>query len=109
MDVDTRWNSLYNMLEMAIKFQYPINQLIRDYNHGLLKETTISEGNWKQLTHLKDILYLFYQPTIFLQGLSYPTLSIVLPFLKNIYENLLDQRQLYTDDFNLGEEKGVSY
>jgi hypothetical protein len=30
---------------MAIKFKYPINQLIHDYNHGLLKETTISEGN----------------------------------------------------------------
>ena len=93
---------------MAIKFQQPINQLIRDYNHGLLKEIAISERDWVQLTNLKDILYLFYKPTITLQGLSYPTLSLVLGLLKSIYEGLLDLKQLYEDEFNLGEDEGVS-
>jgi len=46
-------------------FQYPINQLIQDFNHGLLKEIAIPEKEWTQLTNLRDILYLFYEPTIF--------------------------------------------
>ena len=94
---------------MAIKFQNPINQLIRDFNHGLLKETTISSSNWTQLTNLKELLHAFYQPTILLQGLNYPTLSLVLPILKNIYTTLLDLKQLYKDDITLGEEDGVSF
>ena len=93
---------------MAIEFQTPINQLIRDFNHGLLKETTITDSNWTQLTNLKDLLHSFYQPTILLQGLSYPTLSLILPSLGNIYTVLLDFKQLYEDDVNLGKEEGVS-
>jgi hypothetical protein len=54
------------MLEMAIKFKTPINRLIRDFNHGLLKDTIISKRNWNQLINLKDLLQLFYQPTILL-------------------------------------------
>jgi hypothetical protein len=106
--VDTRWNSLYNMLEMAITFKTPISQLLRDFNHGLLKEINISKRDWTQLTNLKDILYLFYNPTISLQGLDYPTLSFILPFLQTIYKSLLDFKQLYTDELNLGKEDGVS-
>jgi hypothetical protein len=49
---------------MAIIFKTSISQLIRDFNHGLLKETNISKRDWNQLTNLKDILYLFYNPTI---------------------------------------------
>jgi hypothetical protein len=97
------------MLDMAISFQYPINQLIKDFNHGLLKEIAIPSREWVQLTNLRDILYLFYEPTIQLQGLSYPTLSLTLSFIGNIYEKLLDLKELYIDELNLGEEDGVSY
>jgi hypothetical protein len=97
------------MLDMAITFQYPINQLIKDFNHGLLREINISEREWIQLTNLRDILNLFYQPTIQLQGLSYPTLSLTLSFIKNIYEKLFDFKQLYIDELNLGSEDGVSF
>ena len=93
---------------MAISFQAPINQLIKDFNHGLLKEIAISPQEWKQLTNLRDILNLFYKPTIYLQGLSYPTLSLTLSFIGNIYKNLLDLKQLFIADLNQGEEDSVS-
>jgi hypothetical protein len=96
------------MLNMAIMFQYPINQLIQDFNHGLLKEIAIPEKEWTQLTNLRDILYLFYEPTIFFQGLTYPTLSLTLNWVNSIYEKLLDFKQLYIDELNLREEDGVS-
>jgi hypothetical protein len=96
------------MLNMAITFQYPIDRLIKDFNHGLLKEINISKREWVQLTNLRDILYLFYEPTIQLQGLSYPTLSLTLSFISNIYEKLFDFKQLYIDELNLGTKDNIS-
>ena len=94
---------------MAITFQHPINQLIKDFNHGLLREINISEREQIQLTNLRDILNLFYQPTIQLQRLSYPTLSLTLSFIKNIYKKLFDFKQLYIDELNLNSKGGVSF
>ena len=93
---------------MALDFKDPINQLIKDFNHGILKELFIFEKEQKEIQNLQDILISFYKPTIILQERKYPTLSLVLPLIKQVYKVLLDLKQLYIDEYNLGEEDGVS-
>ena len=51
---------------MALDFKDPINQLIKDFNHGILKELFIFEKEWKEIQNLRDILISFYKPTIIL-------------------------------------------
>ena len=73
-----------------------------------MKELIIYSKDWKQIKDLRDILKAFYNPTIILQGRKYPTLSLVLPLIKQIYTILVDLNQLYSDEKDLGEEGGVS-
>ncbi|KAJ0915548.1 putative transcription factor/ chromatin remodeling BED-type(Zn) family [Helianthus annuus] len=78
LDVETRWNSTYLMLESAIKFKKAFsNLLLKD--SGCEKEirkgvgSLIHEDDWIDVTSLLPFLKIFYEATLRFSGSRYVT------------------------------------
>lgn len=78
MDVDTRWNSTYLMLESAIKFRKAFsNLLLKD--SSCVKELKKSEGDligdmdWINVQSLLPFMKIFFDATSRFSGSKYVT------------------------------------
>jgi hypothetical protein len=101
MDVATRWNSTYLMIESYIKNKITLKSLT---------ETNILNANeWNKLEQIKKRLEPFYEITKLISGSSYPTLgfcySLILELRKIIanFETDNDLKHLFAymkDKFN---------
>ncbi|XP_017423437.1 zinc finger BED domain-containing protein RICESLEEPER 2-like [Vigna angularis] len=70
MDVPTRWNSTYLMLESAIRYRRAFGSLaIRDRNYFHYP----SNDEWKKAEKMCEFLKPFYVMTNLISGSSYPT------------------------------------
>ncbi|KAK4269452.1 hypothetical protein QN277_022606 [Acacia crassicarpa] len=73
MDVSTRWNSTYLMLESALKYEkaFDILQVLdRNYKHIL------SQEEWRRGERICEFLEPFYDTTNMISGSSYPTSNL---------------------------------
>ncbi|XP_019183560.1 PREDICTED: zinc finger BED domain-containing protein RICESLEEPER 2-like [Ipomoea nil] len=73
MDVSTRWNSTYLMLDSAIKYKRAFSTLQlndRNYKHCPYTE------DWKRAERLCEFLKPFYKITNLISGSSYPTSNL---------------------------------
>jgi hypothetical protein len=91
LDMDVRWNSTYLMLEHLLPYKEVFTVFI-NYNYGseLLKNTHryIAE-------HMFKFLRIFYESTVILSGVYYPTAPLALHQLIDIAEHL---KQAEKDD-----------
>lgn len=62
IDVDTRWNSLYLMLERMVQLRIPLNELMQD--ELLLAEFLLLENQWDQIKEAIEFLKPFYEYTV---------------------------------------------
>lgn len=81
LDNDTRWNSWYTMLELAIRLKQYINEMY-EAHYNELEDDFISPSDWRLLQEIRDFLQPFYRVTMETQG-DFATLD----------------RTLYTMDF----------
>ncbi|KAG6838862.1 hypothetical protein C0991_007838, partial [Blastosporella zonata] len=58
-DVPTRWNSTFDMLDVALQYRRAVNQLTNDRKNKL-REFELSEREWKIAEQLCDVLKLEY-------------------------------------------------
>jgi len=70
LDVPTRWNSTFLMLENGLKYHQAFRSFtIRDRNFKHCPTTKV----WKKAERLCEFLWPFYKITNLISGISYPT------------------------------------
>jgi hypothetical protein len=84
LDMEVRWNSTYLMLKHLIPYKEIFSVWITtNYGAGLL-----TNDHWLVAEHMMKFLELFYEATIVLSGVYYPTAPLVLHHLLDIAEHL---------------------
>jgi hypothetical protein len=84
VDVRTRWNSTFLMLERALELRGPLGDvatLDKD-----LHAYQITDEEWSMLETVCDLLKMFKRATDCLSGSTYPTLNAAIP----VYNYLMD-------------------
>jgi len=92
MDVKTRWNSFYDMLDRALTLRPILAYLVdgnKDFADHRLK---INDQLWSFAEELKDFLKPFYESTLLISASNYPSSSIVLPIFERLMLHLKDHK-----------------
>ena len=93
LNVSTRWNATYMMLESAIKYRRAFNSLtFNDRSYTLCQ----SNEEWERAEKMCAFLALFYQITNLIFGSSYPTSNLYLLQFYSIENKLIEN--LYSED-----------
>ena len=96
IDVRTRWNSTYDMVDRALELREPLqNMAMVDPD---LQRYSLNDGEWQRLLNMRKILHIFKIATNHLTASSHPTLAIAVP----IYNYVLDKLEDYSDSSNKG-------
>lgn len=86
IDVATRWNSTFLMIQRAIYLKSPLRALCT--NEKSLNKYITNEAEWADLSTLKDLLQKFDRATNRMSMERHPTLSSYLPTLNWLLESL---------------------
>nr|GMD22414.1 zinc finger BED domain-containing protein RICESLEEPER 2-like [Ipomoea batatas] len=89
LDVPTRWNSTYVMLDSALKYQRAFGSLVLHDKHFV---SCPSSEEWKRGESIRDFLAPFYVITNLFSGSSYPTSNLYFMQIWTI-ENLLREKE----------------
>ena len=91
LDVETRWNSTWEMVQVFIKMRDPVSEVLRriwsgmsGYSDFCIKPSDelaqpISDIFWSALTSYRDFLRVFRESTVVMSASKYPTLSMTVP------------------------------
>lgn len=93
LDVPTRWNPTYLMLEKALRYQRTFNRLKvfdKSYKH------CPSNDKWSKAENIMEILKPFYKITILMSGRSYSTSNLYFGHVWKI-ECLLKENECHSD------------
>ncbi|KAJ3685482.1 hypothetical protein LUZ61_014646 [Rhynchospora tenuis] len=85
-DVDTRWNSTYLMLQLALELKKAISRYAKVDSTFELYPT---DQEWKAVEALVPHLKVFYNVTNKLSGTKYPTLNLFFPEYCEVYLTLM--------------------
>lgn len=103
LDVETRWNSMYLMLESAIKFKKVFaNLLMKD---SALQNEMVKFGGdptnmeWKQVSPFLSFLKIFYDATLKLSGSHYVTCNAYVNEIFGV--GLVISEQCHNEDVSL--------
>lgn len=86
IDVATRWNSTYAMIQRADFLKVPLRALCT--NEKKLKKYLTTEAEWTDLNSLKDLLQKFDRATKLMSMERHPTICSYLPTLNWLLESL---------------------
>jgi hypothetical protein len=115
LDVSTRWNSTYIMLEVAQKYERAFDLIIdEDLNlFSYLNEDELgapTKDDWQKVRHLVKFLRVFYDEPIHMSGSSYSTSNLFFETLQNVFHCLMDYCE--SDDYllsNMARKMKVKY
>ncbi|GES82328.1 zinc finger BED domain-containing protein RICESLEEPER 2-like [Rhizophagus clarus] len=96
LDVSTRWNSTFDMINRALYLKEALNSLALSEKD--LKNFIITDDEWSELEKVKLFLEKFKEITVLMSGSLYPTLSMLIP----LYNALIDHTEDYISE---GEEE----
>ncbi|KAJ3708862.1 hypothetical protein LUZ61_012567 [Rhynchospora tenuis] len=89
-DVETRWNSTYLMLELALQLKEAINRYaLSDPNFDVCPD----DVDWEHVEALVCHLKIFYDVTNKFSGTKYPTLNIFFPEYCEVYLTIVKMSQ----------------
>ncbi|TFY76524.1 hypothetical protein EWM64_g7487 [Hericium alpestre] len=81
-DVFTRWNSMYDMLNFALKYKQALRAVVGDTALGL-DAYELSVHEWNIMQQLRDVLNILKNATLFF-SCSSPNLTMVIPAMDHI-------------------------
>ena len=81
-DVDTRWNSTFDMIKRVCEQQAAIAAVLLPKR--TLSHLELSSDEWGLLQDVAEVLEPFKDATVFLSGDSYPTTSVLGPLFNQI-------------------------
>lgn len=84
LDMDVRWNSTYLMLKHLIPYQNAFSVFINS-NYG---SQLLSQRHWYIADKILDFLKLFYDSTVVLSGVYYPTSPLIMHHILEIASHL---------------------
>ncbi|CAB5193439.1 unnamed protein product [Rhizophagus irregularis] len=102
LDVSTRWNSTFDMINRALYLKEALNSLALSEKD--LKNFVIMDDEWTELEKVKLFLEKFKEITVLMSSSSYPTLSMLIP----LYNALIDHMEDYMfedEDVNENEDE----
>ncbi|CAB4377007.1 unnamed protein product [Rhizophagus irregularis] len=102
LDMSTRWNSTFDMINRALYLKEALNSLALSEKD--LKNFVIMDDEWTELEKVKLFLEKFKEITVLMSGSSYPTLSMLIP----LYNALIDHMEDYMfedEDVNENEDE----
>lgn len=88
LDVKTRWNSTYEMIERALKMRKVVDLLTSC--EADLKEFALHNEDWEILQEVLDFLQIFKDTSTFLCAERYPTIQYVVPVYNYLLEKIKD-------------------
>lgn len=99
-DNDTRWHSVYHMIERALLLREPLTQFSARYNRlgDLCDEAILSSEDWAVLTEVKAILAPFKFITKKFEGRK-PNLSDVVTHIFSLHRDLKHLHREYAATF----------
>ena len=84
LDMDVRWNSTYLMLKHLLPYKEVFSVFINS-NYG---SELLTANHWYVAEHIMVFLKMFYNCTVVLSGVYYPTAPLVLHHILDIAEHL---------------------
>jgi hypothetical protein len=84
LDMDIRWNSTYLMLEHLLPYKEVFTVFINS-NYG---SELLTLNHWYVAEHMFKFLKIFYESTVILSGVYYPTAPLALHQMIDIAEHL---------------------
>ena len=94
LDMEVRWNSTYLMLKHLIPYKSTFSVFIQTHYHPREEGTTLlSEAHWYVAEKILEFLERFYDSTVVMSGVYYPTSPLMLHHIlhinkhMNMYEN----------------------
>jgi hypothetical protein len=95
-DCRTRWNSTYEMLSCALKFQAVFTRYAEQDEEFV--DLLLSPEEWRKVEKVCGILEIFWKATQVISGSDYPTSNLFLPEILKV-KNMLEARINDGDDF----------
>lgn len=96
LDVETRWNSVYDSLERLLQSRQAIVNL--EIEDKEVKELSLSSNEWEELIQIKNTLSPFQDITEILSSSQLPSISLLKPLMFIILREIL-QIHLTDGDF----------
>jgi len=90
LDMDVRWNSTYLMLKHLVPYKEVFSVWITT-NHS---ENLLTRDHFIVAEHMLKFLEVFYDVTLVLSGVYYPTAPLVLHHLLHIAEHLHEAEKM---------------
>ena len=95
-DVETRWNSTYQMMERLLEQRIAIYAVLMDSK--IIKKSDaatldMTDNSWAIMENIISVLKPFYVATSVMSSEEYPTLSVILPILTSLLRNHLHDNE----------------
>jgi hypothetical protein len=88
LDIDVRWNSTYLMLKHLISYKNIFSVFMDTHYKQVMGQALLTDDHWYVVEKILLFLELFYECTLELFGVYYPTAPLLLHHLINIVSHL---------------------
>jgi hypothetical protein len=88
LDMDVRWNSTYLMLKHVIPYKTTFSVFIQTHYQQVMGQTLLTQAHWEIGEKILTFLELFYDSTVALSGIYYPTSPLMLHHIIEIASHL---------------------
>ena len=112
LDVPTRWNSTFYMIQRALKVRNGLkNWISTDPEIGKVKlgSCQFSQTDWEVLERISVLLEKFESASQLLSGGSYPTLSFVMPVFIELFSYIENEVANCSSDYRMKQALSAAH
>ena len=105
LDVRTRWNSTFDMIERVLTLRAPLTRLFNELHSQDANFPEFDANDWKTFELLVDFLRPFKEVTELSSGQNYATFSTVVPLYEFLLSHLTDTFSKFASFVKQKQEK----